>query len=76
MRLAKKKKQWPVFDLPAQRGNIGVSDVLRAKPGPERDRAIEEWSVSVWEAWSESHVKVADLAQLIWRRNQFTVAGD
>jgi len=24
MRLAKKKKQWPVFDLPAHRGNIGV----------------------------------------------------
>ncbi len=63
MRLAKKKKQWPVFDLPAHRGNIGVSDVLRAKPGPERDRAIKEWSALVWEAWSESHAKVADLVQ-------------
>jgi hypothetical protein len=63
MRLAKKKKQWPVFDLPAHRGKIGVSDVLHAKPGPERDRAIKEWSASVWEAWSESHAKVADLVQ-------------
>ena len=63
MRLAKKKKQWPLFDLPAHRGNIGVTDVLRAKPGPQRDRAIKEWSASVWEAWSESHAKVADLVQ-------------
>jgi len=68
MRLAKNKKQWPVFDLPVHRGNIGISDVLHAKPGPERDRAIREWSASVWEAWSDSHAKVADLAQLIWLR--------
>ena len=63
MRLAKKKKEWPVFDLPVYRGNKGVSDVLRAKPGPERDRAIKEWSASVWEAWGESHAKVADLVR-------------
>ena len=62
MRLAKNKKQWPLFDLPVHRGNIGVSDVLHAKPGHERDRAINEWSASVWEAWSDSHAKVADLA--------------
>ncbi|MFZ3167888.1 MAG: DUF5946 family protein [Candidatus Methanoperedens sp.] len=68
MRLARNKKQWPVFDLPAYRGNVSVFDVLRANPGPERDRAIKEWSASVWEAWSESHKKVADLAQLIWLR--------
>jgi len=68
MRLAKNKNQWPVFDLPAHRGNIGVSDVLRAKPGPARDCAIKEWSASVWEAWSDSHAKVADLAQLMWLR--------
>lgn len=72
MRLAKKKKQWHVFDLPAHRGIIGVYDVLHAKPGPERDRAIKEWSASVWEAWSESQAKVADLAQLIWLRNSNT----
>ena len=65
---AKKKKQWPVFDLPANRGNIDVYDVLRVKPGPKRDCAIKEWSASVWEAWSENHAKVADLAQLIWLR--------
>jgi len=68
MRLAKKKKQWPLFDLPANRGNIGVYNVLGTEPGPPRDRAIKEWSASVWEAWSESHSKVADLAQLIWIR--------
>ncbi len=67
MRLAKKKKQWPVFDLPVHRGNIGVSDVLRVKAGLERDRAIKDWSASVWEAWNESHAKVADLFQMSWQ---------
>ena len=63
MLLANKKKQWPVFPLPAGRGNICVSDVLQTEPGPLRDRAINEWSASVWEAWSESHAKVAELVQ-------------
>jgi len=63
MQLAKKKRHWPVFNLPEHRGNIGVSDVLRAEVGPERDSAINEWSASVWEAWSESHTKVAEFVQ-------------
>jgi len=46
---------------------LAFSDVLRAKPGIKRDRAIREWSASVWEAWSESHAKVADLVQMIWQ---------
>jgi len=61
--LAKHRKQWPKFHLPDLRGKITVYDVLDAPKGPERDEAICKWSVSVWEAYSESHKKVADLVQ-------------
>jgi hypothetical protein len=61
MRLAQTKKAWPAFGFPLQRGSITVFDVLRAKPGKSRDRAIENWSRSVWEAWRSSHAKVGKL---------------
>jgi hypothetical protein len=60
MELGKQKQDWPRFELPANRGAITPFDVLRADPGPERDRAIRDWSASVWAAWSASHQRVAE----------------
>ena len=63
VKLAKHRKEWPKFDLPTYRGNITVYDVLDAPRGPERDEIIQKWCVSVWDAYSNSHKKVADLVQ-------------
>ena len=63
IKLAKHQKQWPIFDLPEYRGDITVYDVLAAHEGPKRDEMIHKWCISVWEAYSESHGKVADLVQ-------------
>jgi hypothetical protein len=63
MRLARHKKAWPQFRPPRDRGQIRVSDVLRASPGAERDRAIEDWAASVWQAWREHHDQVAEFAR-------------
>lgn len=63
VKLAKHRKQWPMFDIPEYRGNITVYDVIAAPEGPERDKMIRKWSASVWEAYSESHKKVADLVE-------------
>ena len=63
IKLAKHQKQWPIFNLPEYRGYITIYDVLAAHEGPKRDEMIHEWCVSVWEAYSESHGKVADLVQ-------------
>jgi Family of unknown function (DUF5946) len=63
VQLAKKRKQWPEFDLPQQRGGINVSDVLETPPGAERDEMIRKWCASVWEAYGASHKEVADLVQ-------------
>lgn len=61
MALARRKRDWPKFDLPESRGEITVADVLAESAGPERDAKIREWCVSVWQAYSKNHQKVLDL---------------
>ena len=63
MRLAKKRKQWPAFPLPDERGTITVAAVVATPAGPERDKAIKSWCRSVWEAWSGSREQVRELLQ-------------
>ena len=53
--LARSKKNWPEIELPLERGAINISNVLKASPGPERDRMIREWCRSVWDAYKSSH---------------------
>jgi hypothetical protein len=61
MRLGRRRRLWPIFELPATRGEITVHDVVAETPGPERDRAIEDWCASVWQAWSGSKERVVAL---------------
>jgi len=61
MRLGRQRRQWPTFDLPPTRGEITIADVLSVAPGGERDRAIDHWCASVWQAWSGSHERVVTL---------------
>ena len=61
MRLGRRRRQWPTFDLPTHRGEMTIDDVLDAAPGSERDQAIDDWCASVWQAWSGSHARVVAL---------------
>jgi hypothetical protein len=61
MRLGRRRRQWPTFDLPPTRGEITIHDVVAVTPGPERDRAIDDWCASVWQAWSGSKERVVAL---------------
>ena len=49
MRLAQRRREWPRFDLPQQRGAVTVSQVLAEPAGDRRDAMIRQWCVSVWE---------------------------
>jgi len=51
MKLAQRKRPWPIVDLPEDRGTVTVLDVLAASVGPDRDAAIENWCRSVWSAF-------------------------
>lgn len=61
MQMARHKRQWPTFDLPDQRGAVTAIDVMAIDAGPERDRAIDHWCRSVWEAFSANRPAVEAL---------------
>jgi hypothetical protein len=70
MRLAKRRQEWPRFDLPEFRGEITVADVLREPPGEKRDAMIGSWCDSVWRTY-ECHKEVAALVQTeLWGTKQ------
>jgi hypothetical protein len=55
MQMAKKKRTWPAFVLPSERGDVTAIDVLRAPEGPERHEAIDRWCASVWAAYAPAN---------------------
>lgn len=54
MRLAQRKRDWPPICLPVNRGQMTPTTVFDVPAGPERDRAIDAWCASVWDAFSEN----------------------
>jgi GNAT superfamily N-acetyltransferase len=64
MHMGKHKREWPIFGLPTQRGEITVSDVIAATEGPERDAKIKTWCASVWQAYHEDHRTVETLVKI------------
>jgi hypothetical protein len=67
MLLARRRKQWPTFELPEERGDISVLDVMREPGGPQRDEMIRKWSASVWDAYRASHARVIELLEAALR---------
>ena len=61
MALAKRKREWPGFPLPPERGQVTVFDVLAVAEGRERDMMIDTWCASVWDAYRENHHSVVEL---------------
>jgi len=64
MRMARRSKQWPRFEPPADVGPLTVADVLAVEPGPLRDEKLMEWCASVWSAWSSEHGRVGEMVAL------------
>jgi len=60
MAMARHHRDWPTFTLPKERGGCGALQVMAHPPGPERDRAIDDWCASVWSAYHVSHRAVAE----------------
>jgi hypothetical protein len=63
MEMARSKRQWPGFAMPAERGSTTAVDVMAAAEGRERDLAIEAWCQSVWEAFSPNRPAVEALVR-------------
>ena len=63
MALARHKRKWPSFAQPRERGSMTARHVIAAPAGPARDKAIDAWCVSVWNAFQDSHKAVARLVE-------------
>jgi len=63
MALARRKRNWPAFALPRDRGAITAHEVIAAPAGPARDQAIDTWCASAWAAFKDTHQAVADLLE-------------
>ena len=63
MQMARKKHVWPEFEIPTDRGSMSPSDVIAAPPGPERDKAIDAWCLSVWAPWQSNGLAIANLLE-------------
>ena len=61
--LAARKPSWPTLILPHDRGTITAQDVMLAVSGLERDRAIDAWCASVWNAFRENRRLIAELLE-------------
>ncbi len=60
MKLARKKQTWPTLARPEDRGAINAATVLAA-PRDDRDKLIDAWCESVWEAFSDGHDTIKKL---------------
>jgi hypothetical protein len=63
MQMGRRKRVWPAFHFPEDRGTMTVVDVLAASPGPQRDAAIENWCRSVWASFSGNRQTIIALLQ-------------
>jgi hypothetical protein len=59
--MARRKREWPCFALPLERGSISAADVLAREAGVTRDAAIHSWSAAVWDAFRASKPAVEEL---------------
>src|SRR6266849_1829919 len=60
MELGRRKREWPIVDLPNHRGAMTVADVLAAPAGLERDKAIDAWCECVWTSFHASRQAIVD----------------
>ncbi len=59
--IARRKRVWPSFTLPSDRGSTTAADVLAWPEGAGRDEAIHAWCAGVWDAFSRSEALVEEL---------------
>ena len=63
--LSKRHKKFGIIYIPETKGEINISDVLKATPGVEREIMIKFWCASIWEAYSSEHKKIMEYLALV-----------
>ena len=63
MKIAERRREWPVLELPKARAELNVIDVLNAGTDAEKERMLTPWSESVWKIWEHRHTWVRETTQ-------------
>ncbi|MEP6822406.1 MAG: DUF5946 family protein [Chthoniobacterales bacterium] len=61
MQIARRKRLWPSFPLPRDRGTMTVADVLAQAAGASRDDTILAWCAAVWDVFRASKPTLEEL---------------
>ncbi|MEO6654994.1 MAG: DUF5946 family protein [Pyrinomonadaceae bacterium] len=61
MKLAQKRRDWPRFRLPPERGEITSVEVEQAPAGIDRDQMIRAWCGSVWKNFTSARSTIEKL---------------
>lgn len=61
MQMARRRRAWPPFELPAERGVITAAHVVAREPGAARDGAIHAWAAAVWAAFRSNKGAIEEL---------------
>lgn len=48
LQMSARKQNWPLLSLPVKRSTITPEDLLRKKPGSERDQLLFDWCRDIW----------------------------
>ena len=61
LKLSQGSKTFEPFDLPVEKGDITIVDVIQVEPGLKRDAMIKSWCEDVWSAYKHERPRVAAL---------------
>jgi hypothetical protein len=62
MEMARRQKEWPRFERPAERRVMTVRDVVLS-PDSDKQAAIRAWAQQVWSLWKREEDRIAALLQ-------------
>ena len=64
MQLGNKMKEWPKLEIPKNKAELTIVEVLKGQLGNDRDGIIKAWARSVWKMWEPQHGKIRQLTDM------------
>jgi hypothetical protein len=67
MELGNAMKEFSLLDVPNEKADITIFDVLEVKEGDARDEKIKEWSRAVWQLWKAKYPDIVSMLVEIYQ---------